>query len=102
MWMIWSLIVVLMIAVAVLYWMLIQNNRTTIDDIEHEAHLHHKVEGLEVNLQKTLEIMQDLAKKMHTQQENLDQLSVRVKQAEDNHAELVQLFAQHLKNQSNV
>ena len=102
MWIIWSLIVVLMIAVAVLYWMLMQNHRMTIEDIEHEAQLHHKVEGLEINLQKTLEIMQDLAKKMHTQQESLDQLSARVKQAEEHHVELVQLFAQHLKNQSNV
>ena len=102
MWMIWSLITVLMIAVVVMFWMLMQNQRSSIDEIELEAQLQRKVEELESNLQKTLEIMQDLAKKMHTQQEGIDHLSTRMKLNEERHAELVQLFAQHLKNQSNA
>jgi hypothetical protein len=43
-------------------------------------------------LKKTLEIMQDLAKKMHLQQEVLDQTTAKLQQVELQNAELVSLL----------
>ena len=55
--------------------------------------LKNKVESLELNLQKTLEIMQDLARKMNVQQEVLDINAQKLKQVETQNVELVSLLA---------
>ena len=55
--------------------------------------LENKVQSLELNLQKTLEIMQDLAKKMNVQQEVLDINAQKLKQVETQNSELMSLLA---------
>jgi len=54
--------------------------------------VEEKIVHLEENLKKTLEIMQDLAKKMHVQQEVLDQTTAKLHQVELQNAELVSLL----------
>ena len=54
--------------------------------------VEEKIVHLEENLKKTLEIMQDLAKKMHVQQEVLDQTTAKLQQVELQNAELVSLL----------
>ena len=54
--------------------------------------VEEKIMHLEENLKKTLEIMQDLAKKMHVQQEVLDQTTAKLQQVELQNAELVSLL----------
>ena len=51
------------------------------------------MQSLELNLQKTLEIMQDLAKKMNVQQEVLDINAQKLKQVETQNSELMSLLA---------
>ena len=47
----------------------------------------------EENLKKTLEIMQDLAKKMHVQQEVIEQTTSKLQKVELQNAELVSILA---------
>ncbi len=51
---------------------------------------------LEENLKKTLEIMQDLAKKMHVQQEVIDKTTTKLNQVESQNAELVGQLAKSI------
>lgn len=64
-----------------------------VDDLVIQQ-LENKVQSLELNLQKTLEIMQDLAKKMNVQQEVLDINAQKLKQVETQNVELVSILAQ--------
>ena len=89
---IWALVIVLIIAVTVLFWVLIRRQDHIHVDHQVVAKLEHKVEALEINLQKTLEIMQDLAKKMHTQQEVLDRTNQKLNQLELQNTELVNVL----------
>lgn len=43
-------------------------------DAQSISNLEHQVKSLELNLQKTLLVVQDLAKTMHVQQQTLDQV----------------------------
>lgn len=54
--------------------------------------LENQLHGLEANLKKTLEIMQDLAKKMHSQQEVLDQTISKVQQIDAQNIELIAII----------
>ncbi|KGT48008.1 MULTISPECIES: hypothetical protein [Acinetobacter] len=87
----WGFITLLTLAVIFLIWL--QFNRVEIGPESDGVAVEQKVANLEDNLKKTLEIMQDLAKKMHVQQEVLDQTSAKLKQVELQNAELVQLLA---------
>ena len=87
----WGFILLLSLAVVFLIWL--QFNRDVSQSTVHETlPLEEKVVHLETNLKKTLEIMQDFAKKMHTQQEVLDQTTHKLQQVELQNAELVNLL----------
>ena len=90
MMLIWGFIILLTLAVIFLIWLQFNNNEDlpTVEGVPVEE----KVAHLEENLKKTLEIMQDLAKKMHVQQEVLDQTTAKLQQVELQNAELVSLL----------
>ena len=56
------------------------------------AQLEEKVVHLELHLKKSLEIMQDLAKKMHVQQEVLDRTVANIDALEKQNVELVNVL----------
>ena len=90
---IWLVVIVLVVAVAIMFWMLIKKKQHQNVDALVIQQLENKVESLELNLQKTLEIMQDLARKMNVQQEVLDINAQKLKQVETQNVELVSLLA---------
>ena len=76
-----------------MFWMLMKKQHHQNVDALVIQQLENKVESLELNLQKTLEIMQDLARKMNVQQEVLDINAQKLKQVETQNVELVSLLA---------
>ena len=90
---IWGFILLLAIAVIFLIWAQFTNQSDALSEMQLNLQLEEKVIHLELNLKKTLEIMQDLAKKMHIQQEVLDKTSAKLSQVELQNAELVGLLA---------
>lgn len=91
MMLVWGFIILLTLAVIFLIWLQFNQN----DDsgvVQGGVPVEEKVAHLEENLKKTLEIMQDLAKKMHVQQEVLDQTTTKLQQVELQNAELVSLL----------
>ena len=96
MMLVWGFIILLTLAVIFLIWLQFNQN----DDsgvAQGGVPVEEKVAHLEENLKKTLEIMQDLAKKMHVQQEVLDQTTAKLQQVELQNAELVALIAETIK-----
>lgn len=94
---IWGFIFLLLAAVVFLIWLQFRSQAEQGFDVEHQQQLESKVVHLEENLKKTLEIMQDLAKKMHVQQEVLDQTTHKVQQMELQQAELIQVLAKAVR-----
>ena len=90
---IWSFILLLAIAVIFLIWAQFSNQNDVLSETQMNLQLEEKVIHLELNLKKTLEIMQDLAKKMHIQQQVLDKTTNKLSQVELQNAELVGLLA---------
>lgn len=90
---IWSFILLLAIAVIFLIWAQFTNQNDVLSETQMNLQLEEKVIHLEENLKKTLEIMQDLAKKMHIQQQVLDKTTNKLSQVELQNAELVGLLA---------
>ena len=90
---IWLLVIVLVVAVTIMFWILMKKQQYQNVDALVIQQLENKVESLELNLQKTLEIMQDLARKMNVQQEVLDINAQKLKQVETQNVELVSLLA---------
>ena len=88
----WGFIFLLSLAVMFLIWLQFKNQQDNAE-VAANIHLEEKIVHLEENLRKMLEIMQDLAKKMHVQQEALDQTSHKLQQVELQNAELVTLLA---------
>lgn len=86
--MVWGFIILLLFAVLFLFWFLFKNNQPT-DTAKDIVRLEEKVLHLELHLKKGLEIMQDMAKKMHVQQEVLDKTIANVAALEKQNAELV-------------
>lgn len=62
--------------------------------IEHLQQVQYKTDALEANLKQTLEITQDLVRKMHVQQQALDLSTQKLLQVELQNAELVKLVMQ--------
>ena len=91
--MIWFIVLVLVVTVTVMFWMLMKKQQHQNVDALVIQQLENKVQSLELNLQKTLEIMQDLARKMNVQQEVLDINAQKLKQVETQNVELVSLLA---------
>lgn len=97
MMLIWGFIILLTLAVIFLIWL--QFNNESSQSVEGVP-VEEKVAHLEENLKKTLEIMQDLAKKMHVQQEVLDQTTAKLQKVELQNAELVNLLAKVVEPKS--
>ncbi|ANF82060.1 hypothetical protein A3K93_07540 [Acinetobacter sp. NCu2D-2] len=95
MMLVWGFIILLTLAVIFLIWL--HFNDADSSPATEGVAVEQKVANLEDNLKKTLEIMQELAKKMHTQQEVLDQTSQKLQQVELQNAELVALVAESIK-----
>ncbi|WP_180180843.1 hypothetical protein [Acinetobacter sp. YH01021] len=87
---VWGFIILLTLAVIFLIWL--QFNQSDESRSVEGVPVEEKIVHLEENLKKTLEIMQDLAKKMHVQQEVLDQTTAKLQQVELQNAELVSLL----------
>lgn len=98
MMLIWGFIILLTLAVIFLIWLQFNNNESS-QSVEGVP-VEEKVAHLEENLKKTLEIMQDLAKKMHVQQEVLDQTTDKLQKVELQNAELVNLLAKVVEPKS--
>ena len=88
----WGFIFLLALAVIFLIWLQF-NNQEDNAEISANLHLEEKIVHLEENLKKTLEIMQDLAKKMHVQQEVIEQTTSKLQKVELQNAELVSILA---------
>ena len=99
---IWLVMIVLVVAVAIMFWMLMKKQQHQNVDALDIQQLENKVESLELNLQKTLEIMQDLARKMNVQQEVLDINAQKLKQVETQNVELAKVILEtiDLKNKN--
>ncbi len=85
-------IVLLYVAVIFLVWQLGKLSKENKDSLLMIQDQETKIAAQEDHLKKTLEIMQDLAKKMHIQQEVLDQTTARLNQVEFQNAELVRIL----------
>ena len=90
---IWGFILLLAVAVIFLIWFQFKNQADKTDPSVEQHQLQEKVHHLEENLKKTLEIMQDLAKKMHVQQEVIEQTTSKLQKVELQNAELVSILA---------
>ena len=90
---IWGFILLLAVAVVFLIWVQFKNQADKVDPSVEQNQLQEKVHHLEENLKKTLEIMQDLAKKMHVQQEVIEQTTSKLQKVELQNAELVNILA---------
>lgn len=97
--MMWGFIFLLAAAVIFLIWLQFKGENDQFES-SNTKQLEQNVVHLEENLKKTLEIMQDLAKKMHIQQEVLDQTTHKLQQVELQNAEIVALVAESVKYKS--
>ncbi|WP_288402629.1 hypothetical protein [uncultured Acinetobacter sp.] len=88
---IWGFLIVLLVAVAFLFWFQFKMSTVQSQDI-YVAQLEEKVVHLELHLKKSLEIMQDLAKKMHVQQDVLDKTVANIAALEKQNVELVNVL----------
>ena len=98
---IWGFLIVLLMAVAFLFWFQFKTSNVQSQDI-YVAQLEEKVVHLELHLKKSLEIMQDLAKKMHVQQEVLDRTVANIAALEKQNVELVNVLEIVVKGGKNV
>ena len=98
---IWGFIGLLLIAVGFLFWFQFKTSNVQSQDI-YVAQLEEKVVHLELHLKKSLEIMQDLAKKMHVQQEVLDRTVANIAALEKQNVELVNVLEVVVKNGKNM
>lgn len=98
---IWGFLIVLLMAVAFLFWFQLKNKQQPATDPQ-VLYLEEKVLHLESHLKKSLEIMQDLAKKMHVQQEVLDRAVANIAALEKQNVELVNVLEVVVKNRKNM
>ncbi len=82
------------LAIIFMVWQMGKLNKQNITLIERTNHQEHLIQSQENHLKQTLQIMQDLAKKMHVQQEVLDNTSNRLTQVEFQNAELIKILQQ--------
>ncbi|MBJ9954640.1 MULTISPECIES: hypothetical protein [unclassified Acinetobacter] len=88
-------LVVIYLAIIFLVWQMGKLNKQNIVLFERTNHQQHLIQSQENHLKQTLQIMQDLAKKMHVQQEVLDNTSNRLTQVEFQNAELIKILQQN-------
>ena len=88
---------IIYLAMMLLIWQigkLSKENKVLAQEIEITT---QKTQSQEQNLKQTLEIMQELAKKMHVQQEVLDNTSNRLTQVEFQNAELIKILQRNIQ-----
>ena len=88
---------IIYLAMMLLIWQigkLSKENKVLMQEIEITT---QKTQSQEKNLKQTLEIMQELAKKMHVQQEVLDNTSNRLTQVEFQNAELIKILQRNIQ-----
>ena len=94
---IWGFIILLAVAIAFLFWFQFKSNNL-VQSTQQVLQLEEKVIHLELHLKKGLEIMQDMAKKMHVQQEVLDKTIANIAALEKQNVELVSVLEIVVKN----
>lgn len=94
MFFIYITLVIVYLAIIFMVWQMGKLNKQNIAFIERINHQEHLIQSQEKHLKQTLQIMQDLAKKMHVQQEVLDNTSNRLTQVEFQNAELIKILQQ--------
>lgn len=87
-------LVIVYLAIIFMVWQMGKLNKQNITLIERTNHQEHLIQSQENHLKQTLQIMQDLAKKMHVQQEVLNNTSNRLTQVEFQNAELIKILQQ--------
>lgn len=87
-------LVIVYLAIIFMVWQMGKLNKQNIILIERTNHQEHLIQSQENHLKQTLQIMQDLAKKMHVQQEVLDNTSNRLTQVEFQNAKLIKILQQ--------
>lgn len=88
---------IIYLAMMLLIWQigkLSKENKVLVQEVEITT---QKTQSQEQNLKQTLEIMQELAKKMHVQQEVLDNTSNRLTQVEFQNAELIKILQRNIQ-----
>ena len=88
---------IIYLAMMLLIWQigkLSKENKVLAQEIEITT---QKTQSQEQNLKQTLGIMQELAKKMHVQQEVLDNTSNRLTQVEFQNAELIKILQRNIQ-----
>ena len=88
---------IIYLAMMLLIWQigkLSKENKVLVQEVEITT---QKTQSQEQNLKQTLEIMQELAKKMHVQQEVLDNTSNRLTQVEFQNAELIKVLQRNIQ-----
>ena len=94
---IWGFLLLLLGAVIFLFWFQFKNTEVQQPADIQIVQLEEKVVHLELHLKKSLEIMQDLAKKMHVQQEVLDRTVANIDALEKQNVELVNVLEMMVK-----
>ena len=94
---IWGFLLLLLGAVIFLFWFQFKNTEVQQPTDIQIVQLEEKVVHLELHLKKSLEIMQDLAKKMHVQQEVLDRTVANIAALEKQNVELVNVLEMMVK-----
>ena len=92
----------LYLAIVLLVWQLTKIKKDLIASQTAVIDLKNRVKAQEDHLKATLNIMQDLAKKMQTQQEAMDMTVARLTQVEIQNAELVGVLTRSIQNTVNA
>ena len=88
---------IIYLAMMLLIWQigkLSKENKVLVQEVEITT---QKTQSQEQNLKQTLGIMQELAKKMHVQQEVLDNTSHRLTEVEFQNAELIKILQRNIQ-----
>ncbi|OTG83129.1 hypothetical protein [Acinetobacter sp. ANC 4648] len=91
-------IILLYIAVIFLVWQLGLLSKDYKASVQVMNEQDSRIIAQEEHLKRTLEIMQDLAKKMHMQQEVLDRTTAKLGQIELQNVELIQILQNKSSN----
>ena len=85
----------LYLAVMFLIWQIGKLSKDNQELLTIQQDQEQHINSQEEHLKQTLQIMQDLAKKMHVQQEVIDKTTNRMAQVEIQNAELIRLLQQN-------
>lgn len=91
-------IVFLYLAVMFLIWQIGKLSKDNQELLTIQQDQEQHINSQEEHLKQTLQIMQDLAKKMHVQQEVIDKTTSRMAQVELQNAELIRLLQQNFSD----